>query len=753
MSEKRKIVGIWPSVTDGGEPAAAAPAPAPAAEAAVPVDPVAQPVPDAVAEPIAPAAEWLDSGQEAYLLDAEYAPPRPSRWPVMLAVLAITGWTGFVAWLASGGFTRVPALADAPMIAGSIAAPAAVVLMLLLLHRLSFGRAVSGHEHLVARVEAANRSLSATIDETGARWAEAQQAMEMQAQGWVATSAEASERLSRDSAAIAGAMRGASQASQAISLQGENATRAMDALLVALPKIDEVATRVGDTLRSASQSAYQHGSQLEAQVATLSGEGVALGELTAGLAERVEAIRTTSDSAIAAIRAAVDDLVARTSEQSDSVADGVSARIATAAAEAQAAIAAQVGAAGEQAERLTREAASLADAMARIEAESQSAASAIGTAASDSTARVDQMAASTAALDQRLTALTSTVDGAGTAVAGYAERAEALAGLTETLRADLDTDLPQRVDALRDRIAQMVSSADALPQLAQASGETVAAMVDRLREGQALLDAQQAALRAGEASMATMAERVTAIAATLQTLAQDDSAAAADSLRAVAETAGQSAETARAAIADVISQSRHAFEQQVTDALSLSANEAVEARLAAISAAADQAVQAATAASDRLMRQLITIADASKALEDRAAEVNVRVENAHGETLARQMSVLTEALQSNAVDLTRLLDVEVADQSWEQYLKGDRSIFARRTLRLLNASEAKTILRRYSEEEDFRSLVNRYIHDFEAMLRAVMDRRDGQQLSVTLLSSDVGKIYVALAQSIERLRN
>ena len=40
----------------------------------------------------------------------------------------------------------------------------------------------------------------------------------------------------------------------------------------------------------------------------------------------------------------------------------------------------------------------------------------------------------------------------------------------------------------------------------------------------------------------------------------------------------------------------------------------------------------------------------------------------------------------------------------------------------------------------------------EAMLRAILTQREGSPISVTLLSSDMGKLYVALAQAIERLR-
>ena len=58
----------------------------------------------------------------------------------------------------------------------------------------------------------------------------------------------------------------------------------------------------------------------------------------------------------------------------------------------------------------------------------------------------------------------------------------------------------------------------------------------------------------------------------------------------------------------------------------------------------------------------------------------------------------------------------------------------------------------YMRDEAFKANVSRYIHDFEAMLRATLSTRDGHVLSVTMLGSDMGKLYVALAQAIQRLR-
>ena len=105
-----------------------------------------------------------------------------------------------------------------------------------------------------------------------------------------------------------------------------------------------------------------------------------------------------------------------------------------------------------------------------------------------------------------------------------------------------------------------------------------------------------------------------------------------------------------------------------------------------------------------------------------------------------------------SIDLTRPFAPEISDSAWAAYLKGDRGVFTRRAVRLLDGSEQKDVLRLYDDDAAFREQVNRYIHDFEAMLRTILAQRDASPLGVTLLSSDMGKLYVALAQAIDRLR-
>jgi len=140
-------------------------------------------------------------------------------------------------------------------------------------------------------------------------------------------------------------------------------------------------------------------------------------------------------------------------------------------------------------------------------------------------------------------------------------------------------------------------------------------------------------------------------------------------------------------------------------------------------------------------------------LERRVTHAREKAEEKVSNDFARRVALISESLNSNAIDIAKALSNEVTDTAWAAYLKGDRGIFTRRAVRLLDSSESRAIAEIYENDADFREHVSRYVHDFEAMLRELLSTRDGHALSVTLLSSDMGKLYVALAHAIERLRD
>jgi len=155
----------------------------------------------------------------------------------------------------------------------------------------------------------------------------------------------------------------------------------------------------------------------------------------------------------------------------------------------------------------------------------------------------------------------------------------------------------------------------------------------------------------------------------------------------------------------------------------------------------------------QLRDQLSKVNDLTGNLEQRVNRARELAQEQVDNDFARRTAMITESLNSNAIDIARALSAEVTDTAWAAYLKGDRGIFTRRAVKLIDNAEAREIVELYGSDDDFRDHVNRYIHDFEAMLRSLLSTRDGNALGVTVLSSDMGKLYVALAQAIERLRN
>ena len=154
----------------------------------------------------------------------------------------------------------------------------------------------------------------------------------------------------------------------------------------------------------------------------------------------------------------------------------------------------------------------------------------------------------------------------------------------------------------------------------------------------------------------------------------------------------------------------------------------------------------------QLRDQLVKVNELTGNLEQRVARARELAEEQVNNDFARRMALITDSLNSAAIDITGALSTEVSDTAWDAYLKGDRGIFTRRAVRLIDNGAARDIGELYSRDEAFKANVSRYIHDFEALLRSTLSTRDGHVLSVTMLGSDMGKLYVVLAQAIQRFR-
>jgi len=321
--------------------------------------------------------------------------------------------------------------------------------------------------------------------------------------------------------------------------------------------------------------------------------------------------------------------------------------------------------------------------------------------------------------------------------------------LLEIIRSGADHSqgaLAESISQAETRLASFGVEADRLHDLvseAESRGETLANHIGSSQERSATtlehmqaLEAQIGIVTAESEKLA--AETTSELREAIQLLA-GSSTEALENLREnhreiIDEIAGRIAVRSRASVADAI-------QNQATTVIE------------ELEAAVTQAAERGRETTQALRDQLGMVNELTGNLEQRVAAARERAEENIDSHFSRRIALITEALNSSAIDISKAFDTEVSDTQWEQYLRGDRGIFTRRAVRLLSRRDSRNVAEIYGEDGEFRETVNRFIHDFEAMLREVLSTRDGNALAVTLLSSDTGKLYVALAQAIERLRN
>ncbi len=201
--------------------------------------------------------------------------------------------------------------------------------------------------------------------------------------------------------------------------------------------------------------------------------------------------------------------------------------------------------------------------------------------------------------------------------------------------------------------------------------------------------------------------------------------------------------------------------REIAEQLAIESGAAVDQVLSeraatSIAALEDMARRAGEAGRETLSQlgdELNRVGALADSLETRVADAREQATEQVDNDFTRRTALITESLNSAAIDIAKALESEVSDTAWASYLRGDRGIFTRRAVKLLDAADARGVTDIYQADDEFRHTVNRYIHDFESMLRTVLATRDGHSMAVTLLSSDMGKLYVVLAQAIDRLRD
>lgn len=717
---------------------------------------------------------------------------RYPHWPLAIAMVVAIGWLIGTLWLATPAISAgLPPVQLIELIAALCVPPVLIGIVWLLALRNStaearrFTRTATAMRAEAASLERTIAALSNHLDANREKLAD-------QTTSLMAMGDAAAERLAAVRQSMADEVSRADEQARLLTDATNAAQSSLGVLLSSLPRAHSETSEMAKTLASTGLTASEHAAALDAQLVSLAERGREADAVAGGAAQKLAAhiqrMEATSDAASARLEsvtgemsAAVDGLLDRTAGAIDEARKGIATQ-----GEAMLAMLATNQAALDRATRDSVEA--LAGRVSTIEEvidrlaerlnEQHGAASTLfvtldsgigridgklGALHDDGTARVQDLAASISALGSSADAMTESIrtgDGVARDVIATAERLlialdSAAREIDETLP-DALTRLDQRIGASRDVVTSAKPELLSLVTAAESTHDAIEAIAGVIAGQRATLDelSQNMAetLDSGRDKAEALGGMMDETISRTQSFAQDAAPRLVEALIRVRETASNAAERARETLDAVIPEAARSLEIASAEAMRRATDSTVSQHVGAIVEAAQAAVKASGRASERLTEQLAAIEAATASIDTRIEGARSDREVAEKETFARRSALLIEALNSGAIDITKSFSTEVTDSAWAAYLKGDRGVFTRRAVRLLDAHDAHAIATMYDDDEHFREQVNRYIHDFEAMLRGVLAERDGSPLGVTLLSSDMGKLYVALAQAIERLR-
>ncbi|WP_310476658.1 hypothetical protein [Sandarakinorhabdus sp.] len=720
------------------------------------------------------------------------APPEPRRWPWILAIIASLAWAAAIiaTWGAATGAIAVPATVQPLLLTlAALAGPVGVALLAAVQLRDA------------GAVNAARAAIADTRATQAAEWlehsAESLARLEEQLAAATGRMAAMEAPVASHGSTIAGVANALDTANSRLAETVARAIAASTDFAGAIPvasgqaeALSELMSRVDNQLRSQLAETetllaglYTRASEAEAEARAAAqasrGEINALAQASqsglAAMASAAAQARDAVETPIGALNAAVDDAFTRTTASVEQTREAVHAQTSAMLASVDQARTAlsHIGGEGARAldERLAslqllaskvageietsgRNAAALVDELGnRVETLETRLAAAISSN-SNALAGLDERVASAS---QQLAGLTAPLGDADAALSAVQLRLEAMGSEASRTIALFAAQLPageSQVSALRGQIAGLEA------QLASIK-EQAATLAEPLESGSATLnDASNRLTSARETLTATTDELADAIARAqeqMRTLEDDTSRLSLtasgdliDTFARVREVADNAAGAMRTALAGVIMEAEEALDKAAISRTEAAFAAPIRDRIEELMELQGRAGDSAQAAAERVAQRLIGLARSLSDVEAHVDAVETRAEVRARNALGRRANGLIDSLQSSAIDLAKLLDYDIDDKTWADYAAGDASAIARRLAHGLDSGAGRQFVRHFTHDAEFRTEASRYLQEFESLVADVVPERGGEALGATLLSSTLGKLYLAIGQAAGR---
>lgn len=125
------------------------------------------------------------------------------------------------------------------------------------------------------------------------------------------------------------------------------------------------------------------------------------------------------------------------------------------------------------------------------------------------------------------------------------------------------------------------------------------------------------------------------------------------------------------------------------------------------------------------------------------------VQKVKTDNLLQKATGILNRLQEFSVDMAHLFSPKSEEMLWERYYNGDKTVFMRHIKSELGSGKEKKLRELYLSDPQFKEAVDHYMLSFEHMTQNINKGDDSKLLMSIVIGSDIGRLYMVLANMVK----
>ena len=152
-----------------------------------------------------------------------------------------------------------------------------------------------------------------------------------------------------------------------------------------------------------------------------------------------------------------------------------------------------------------------------------------------------------------------------------------------------------------------------------------------------------------------------------------------------------------------------------------------------------------------LSAQIKNLADNTGRAEKALKVLNETYRDVRVDAFIKDSTKIMKVLENLSVDINRLLNPKGEDDLWKKFYNGDTQIFVRTLVKNISNSQISSIRKEFEKNMELRSLVIKYLDEFEALVEKSKNHEHAAVLMAVISGSDLGRLYYVLSKALNKL--